>query len=204
MFKTGGLVKFILLLAALLQFGDRLVCLAAEPFPEPCTQPLTEPDSSATGVSYGSDDAEWLETLKGRKARDALLLGMWSLHLDGSGRSTGEGDNNENNQLFGVQYYGLTAGTFINSNERRSFYGGVAREVWSYQCTPGVRFDLGYKAGLMTGYQEKSPDLQGVVPFLAGFFGASWKRMGVDVGVTPLGVITLNFRIDIDHLFEAP
>lgn len=101
-------VKFVLLLAALLLFGDSLVCLCAEPLPQPCTQPLAGSDCSNTGVSDRSDDPEWLETMKGRKARDAILLGMWSLHIDGSGRNTGEGDNDENNRLIGVQYYGLT------------------------------------------------------------------------------------------------
>ena len=204
MFKPCGHVKFIILLAAVLLFSGRSVCLGDEPIQEPCAQPLAEPDFSANGSSGGSDDADWLVTLKGQKARDALLIGMWSLHLDGSGESTGSGNNNEENHLFGVQYYGLTAGTFINSHHKRSFYGGVAREVWSCQYTPDVRLDLGYKAGLMTGYQEKFPDFQGVIPFITGFFGASWKRMGVDLGVTPLGVFTLNFRVDIDRIFDAP
>jgi len=29
-------------------------------------------------------------------------------------------------------------------------------------------------------------------------FGLSWKRVGLDIGVVPIGVLTLNFRIDID------
>jgi hypothetical protein len=204
LFKTCGKLIFLFFIATLLVFANRSVCLAAEPLSESGTQPPAWADFSNKGSIGGSDDTGWLETIKGRKARDALLLGMWSLHLNGSGRSTGHGNNNEVNQLLGVQYYGLTAGTFVNSQDRRSFFGGVAREVWSNECTPDVRFDIGYKAGLMTGYQEKFPDLQGVVPFLAAFFGVSFKRMGVDVGVTPLGVFTLNFRIDIDHLFETP
>jgi hypothetical protein len=126
---------------------------------------------------------------------------MWSLHADGSGRSTGDGDNNENHQLLGIQYFGLSAGTFINSHERRSFYGAVAREVWSHQYTSNLRFDLGYKAGLATGYHEKFPDVYGVIPFVTASVGATWKRVGVDVGATPLGVFTLNFRIDIDKVF---
>jgi hypothetical protein len=34
--------------------------------------------------------------------------------LNGTGEYFGDGRNNDQNHLAGIQYYGLTAGTFIN------------------------------------------------------------------------------------------
>jgi len=145
-----------------------------------------------------------LRVLWGLPARDALLLGMWSLHSDGSGDLLGSGKNNEENHLLGLQLGGLTAGTFINSHHRRSFFGGLAREVYSRNFSEDWRFDLGYKAGLMTGYDPELPNLEGVTAFIAAFAGISWKRLGFDLGFTPLGVWTFSFRIDIDGWRGAP
>jgi len=144
-----------------------------------------------------------LGPLWGRPARDALLLGMWSLHMDGSGELFGSGENNEENHLFGLQVAGMTAGTFINSHHRRSFFGGVARELYSRPLADALRFDLGYKAGIMSGYGPEFPDLAGLTAFIAAFAGISWNRLGFDLGLTPLGVWTFSFRLDIDGWLEG-
>ncbi len=97
-----------------------------------------------------SEKSLW-EKIKGKKARDALLLGMWSIHADGTGEYFGDGRNNDQNHLAGIQYYGLTAGTFINSKDDRAWHIGLAREVYSYNYTENTRFDIGYKFGLLLG-----------------------------------------------------
>lgn len=144
-----------------------------------------------------------LGLLWGRPTRDALLLGMWSLHMDGSGEIFGSGENNEENRLFGLQLAGVTAGTFINSHKQRSFFGGVARELYSRPLADTLRLDLGYKAGIMSGYGPELPDVAGMTAFIAAFAGISWNRLGFDLGITPLGVWTFSFRLDIDGWLEG-
>ena len=78
-------------------------------------------------------------------AGTALLLGMWSIHVDGTGEYFGDGRNNDQNHLAGIQYYGLTAGTFINSKDDRAYHAGLAREVYSHNYSENTLFDIGYK-----------------------------------------------------------
>ena len=73
--------------------------------------------------------SQFWQKVWGKKARNALLLGMWSVHLDGTGEYFGNGSNNDQGNLLGIQYYGLTAGTFINSKHDRAWFFGPAREV---------------------------------------------------------------------------
>lgn len=144
-----------------------------------------------------SDSNIW-QKIWGIKARDALLLGMWSIHVDGTGEYFGNGSNNDQNHLLGIQYYGLTAGTFINSKNDRAWYFGPARELYSLNFTDDTRFDIGYKFGLLYGYGDDLINVGGMSIFAAAVFGISWKRLGFDLSIIPAGIITGNFRIDID------
>jgi len=145
-----------------------------------------------------SDSSIW-QKIWGIKARDALLLGMWSIHVDGTGEYFGDGRNNDQNHLLGMQYYGLTAGTLINSKNDRAWYFGPARELYSQNFTDDTRFDIGYKFGLLYGYGDDLINVGGMSIFAAAVFGISWKRLGFDLSIIPAGVITGNFRIDIDY-----
>ena len=122
-----------------------------------------------------SDSNIW-QKIWGIKARDALLLGMWSIHVDGTGEYFGDGRNNDQNHLLGMQYYGLTAGTFINSKDDRAWYLGPARELYSQNFTEDTRFDIGYKWGLLYGYGDDLINVGGMSIFAAAVFGISWKR----------------------------
>jgi len=144
-----------------------------------------------------SDSNIW-QRIWGIKARDALLLGMWSIHVDGTGEYFGDGSNNDQNYLLGMQYYGLTAGTFINSKNDRAWYLGPARELYSHNFTDDTRFDIGYKFGLLYGYGDDLINVGGMSIFAAAVFGISWKRLGFDLNIIPAGIISGNFRIDID------
>ena len=145
-----------------------------------------------------SSDSNFWQKVWGKKARNALLLGMWSLHLDGTGEYLGNGSNNDQNHLLGIQFYGLSAGTFINSKDDRAWLLGPAREVYSHNFSDDTRFDIGYKFGLLYGYGDDLINVGGMSIFAIGTFGISWKRLGFDLGVVPAGVLTGNFRFDID------
>jgi len=150
--------------------------------------------------SKENNDKSLWEKIKGEKARDALLLGMWSIHADGTGEYFGDGRNNDQGHLAGIQYYGLTAGTFINSFDDRAYYIGLAREVYSRNYSKNTRFDIGYKFGPLFGYGDDLINVAGISVFAGAFLGISWKRAGLDIGLIPAGIITANFRIDIDNL----
>lgn len=151
-------------------------------------------------LSENDDDLDsWWTWLKGRSARDALTMGMWSIHMDGSGDIFGSGRNNEHNHLLGIQYKGVNAGTFINSHDDRTYTVGLSREVYTRQISPDVRFDAGYKLGLLYGYKDNLPSIMDVSGYAMPVVGLSWKRVGFDIGLTPVGVLTFNFRVDIDR-----
>lgn len=142
---------------------------------------------------------DWWAVIWGRPAVDSLHLGMWSLHLDGSGDIFGSGSNNEHNYLLGFQLKGYNFCTFINSHDDRTYSLGLSREVYSKQLSPDLRFDAGYRLGFLYGYKDNLPSIGGVSGYAMPVFGLSWKRLGVDLGVVPVGVLTLSFRIDIDR-----
>ena len=159
-------------------------------------------DNATTKRTYILDDianSEWWPKVWGKKARDAMLLGMYSLHLDGTGDYLGNGSNNDQGHMLGMRYYGLTAGTFINSKDDRAWFLGPAREVYSRNFSDDGRFDIGYSFGLLYGYGDDLTNLGGMSVFAAATFGISWKRLGFDLGIIPVGILTGNFRIDIDY-----
>lgn len=188
-------------IAAAVSLGVLLLTLAgahADPGPPPDAPPAGDRAPLGDRPPTWWDEA-W-ETIVGRKARDALLLGLWSLHLDGTGEYLGDGRNNDQGELIGVQLFGVTAGTFMNSHDDRTFFAGFAREVYSAEPAPDWRVDLGYKLGLMVGYGDELVNVGGVSPFAILVGGLSWKRLGFDLGFVPTGILTLNFRLDIDGL----
>ena len=158
-------------------------------------------DSAPPEHSYILDEiaeSEYWPKIWGIKARDALLLGMRSIHLDGTGEYFGNGSNNDKGHLLGIRYHGLTAGTYINSKDDRSWFLGPAREVYSRDFSDDGRFDIGYSFGLLYGYGDQLTNLGGMSVFAAATFGITWHKMGLDVGLIPVGIFTANFRIDID------
>jgi hypothetical protein len=174
---------------------------------EPDNQESDRPDQTESVVKDEKieeekpDQSIWVK-IWGGKARDALLLGMWTIHLDGTGEYFGDGRNNDQAHLLGAQYYGLTAGTFINSHDDRAWFFGLAREVYSNNFTEDVRLDIGYRFGLLYGYGDELRNVGGMSVYAVAIAGISWKRLGFDLGIVPVGVLTGSFRIDIDDLFN--
>jgi hypothetical protein len=196
--RLSNMIKTILLIAAcsISFYTSTAYCLEDKSSHNSVSTNSATTDHPQTGEER-SDSNLW-QQFWGKKARDALLLGMWSLHLDGTGEYFGNGSNNDQNHLIGIQYYGLSAGTFINSHDDRAWYFGPAREVYSRHFTDDIRFDIGYKFGLLYGYGDDLINVGGMSVFAAATFGISWKRLGFDLGIIPAAVITGNFRIDID------
>ena len=158
-------------------------------------------DSATPEHTYILDEianSEWWPKVWGKKARDALLLGMYSIHLDGTGEYFGNSSNNDQGNMLAIRYYGITAGTFINSKDDRAWFVGPAREVYSRDFSDDGRFDIGYSFGLLYGYGDELTNLGGMSAFAAATFGITWHKMGFDLGIVPVGIVTANFRIDMD------
>ncbi len=156
----------------------------------------TVPLPATADVQTEADDKTLWQKIWGKKVRDSVLMGMWSIHLKGSGEYFGSGESNEQNKLIAMVYNGIGAGTFINSHGDRSWFIGLGREVYSRDLAENTRFDIGYRLGPMYGYDDTLPNICDISVFAAGTLGFSWYKFGFDVIVIPIGVIAGGFRID--------
>jgi hypothetical protein len=65
----------------------------------------------------------------------------------------------------GVQFSTWFAAGFMNSYDRFSLIAGVERN-WLTERAAGVDFGVGYRAGILTGYDERLMRLAGELPAL--------------------------------------
>jgi len=171
-------------------------CLESKPAPNSVADTIEKVGTD--GEPAPKPEASRWQKIWGNKAKDALLLGMWSIHLSGSGEYLGDGGTNEQNKLLGIQYNGFAAGTFINSHDDRAWFVGIAREVYTRKLSDNTRLDIGYTLGPLYGYEEHLPNIGGISIFGAGTVGLSWHRVGVDFIIIPVGVIAGGFRFNFN------
>lgn len=111
-----------------------------------------------------------------------LYLGLWSAH-------TFESDFPDffSNRGLGVQYRSLFAVSFVNSYGERSLAAGAER-AWAQWDAGPLDATLGFRAGLIYGYDEKLLDVAGVIPILPLLQPMAMLRLGpfvADVGWVP-------------------
>lgn len=82
---------------------------------------------------------------------------------------------------FALQYSHWFAGTFINTFGDRSFIAAIERH-WVTADRGAVDFGLGYRVGLITGYDERLFSLAGHTPVLPLAGPVGWTHLG------PIGV----------------
>lgn len=193
-----NIIKIIFLVSMLSTYGLVNIgfCQDNTPSPKPVSIDVESVDKN--DQQKKEPDSDTWQKIKGKKPKNALLLGMWSHHLKGSGEYFGDGNSNEQNHLFGLQYEGLVAGTFIGSHDERAWFVGFAREVHSRKLNEDIRFDISYKLGPLFGYGDDLPNIGGVSAFGAGVLGFTWYKLGFDITIIPVGVVTIGFRIDIE------
>ena len=88
-----------------------------------------------------------------------LYVGMWTSHL----RDIKGGL--DNNWLVGASWRGLFGGTFVNSFGRRSYTAGIQRNVAGAD-DGGDSPSVGYRLGLVTGYDERFLSLASKSPII--------------------------------------
>lgn len=109
-----------------------------------------------------------------------LHVGMWTTHLDDLGRGF------DANWLVALGWRGMYGGTFVNSFGDRAFALGVERPLLR-RDEGSLAHGLGYRLGLVTGYDERLIGLAGrtpILPVLQLMGDVSAGRTGVEVAWT--------------------
>jgi hypothetical protein len=121
-----------------------------------------------------------------------LYLGMWTIHFRDLDRGL------DNNWLLAVSWGRIYGATFVNSFGKRAYSTGVQRTVARWNSRT-VSLGLGYRAGLVTGYDERLFPLAGktpVLPLLQPLINVDASRLGLELSYS--GVIAsagLNVRL---------
>jgi hypothetical protein len=93
------MTKIILLIAAFSICFSINNAFCQENKPSPNSGPINIEEADNSESREEKSDSNIWQKIWGVKARDALLLGMWSIHLDGTGEYFGDGRNNDQNHF---------------------------------------------------------------------------------------------------------
>jgi len=147
----------------------------------PAVQPI-DAQSADAGRESARDDAlggtevdggGWLRAVLGQAPdRDRIIPGLWAMHpfephfpeLDGT-RGVGG--------LYG-HWFGAT---FVNSYDQRTFILGVERN-WLALRRGEAAFGLGYRVGLIAGYDERLVEIARHTPVLPFAGLLIWTQLG--------------------------
>ena len=121
-----------------------------------------------------------------------LYFAMWTIHLRDLERGL------ENNWLLAVSWGRIYGATFINSFGKRAYSAGVQGHIarWNSRI---VSAGLGYRVGLVTGYDERFIRLAGktpVLPLLQPLITLDVTRVGLELSYS--GIVAsagLNVRL---------
>jgi len=127
----------------------------------------------------------------GSAADRRLYVGMWTIHFRDLDRGL------DNNWVLGLSWGRFYGATFVNSFGKRAYSLGVQRTVarWDSRI---VSAGLGYRAGLVTGYDGRLFHLAGetpVLPLVQPLITLDTNRLGLELSYA--GVIAsagLNVR----------
>jgi len=159
--------RFLLLLVMVFSVGLSTYAWAADS----ATGDETATQDVAADVRPIDKVCKW-EFLPGEPARNSIYLGMWSYHF------WGDSDYRTDNNLIGGVYRGCYAGTFINSHDDRTTSIGWQRDFYT-RTREDLRLDVGYRFGIMHGYDEFSIGNSKLFPLLQFYADVAYKQVGV-------------------------
>ena len=136
-----------------------------------------------------ADNGGWQKIFGQIEPRPMLGLGMWSYHL----KHESEDMDNSRNDLLGFSDKGYFIATLINSENRRSFAAGIQRYWLRKELAPDWTYQLGYRLGLVYGYDRKLGKYAAhipVVPFPQFISDLTWKHFGWEISYTWVVVST--------------
>jgi len=124
--------------------------------------------------------------------RTRVYLGMWSTHIRDLNRGLGP------NSLVGLAYRGFFGATFINSFGNRSVSVGLQRNFTAPR-DGAVTTALGYRAGIITGYDERFfgiGDKLPALPFAQFVAAVDVRNLGIEMAYAGLvASVVLNWRL---------
>lgn len=145
-----------------------------------------------TLASQTSDD--WWTFLKGEPQDNSVYLGMVTFHFNQNSRL----NDRWNNDLVGGVYKGIFVGTLINSFNDRAYVIGVSRDVYKQKLNENFDMTLGYRLGLISGYDERMTSIAEytpVLPFPQAYADFTFKNTaGVEISYIGV-VLTAEFYI---------
>lgn len=154
--------------------GD-LAAQAQEP-PGSAVAPA-DPSDDDRATAVDGDGGGWLAAVLGTTPRrNRIIPGLWAMHpfepqfpeLDGT-------------RGFGGLWGHWFGATFVNSYDERTFIAGIER-TWVELGRGAFRTGLGYRAGLITGYDERLIGIARHTPVLPFGGVLLWTQVG------PLGL----------------
>lgn len=107
------------------------------------------------------DESVWT-FLKGTQPDNAVYLGMFTWHFNPESRAQDRWSNN----LIGGVYNSIFIGTLLNSFSDRAFVVGVQRNVYTNQLSQNNQVNVGYRLGLISGYDQRMLDIAKYLPVL--------------------------------------
>jgi hypothetical protein len=111
-----------------------------------------------------------------------IYAGMWTNHV------LRPAEGLDANSLLAVSHRGYFAGTFVNSYGGRSVSAGIQR-VFTRPRSGAVRTSLGYRVGLITGYDDRLFRGAGkwpALPFAQLLGNVDCRNVGLEVGYAGL------------------
>jgi hypothetical protein len=147
--------------------------------------------SAQDSWTFANAPLKVLSFLWGAPEPSALYLGMWSTHL------TDPDLDVANNWLIGLNFRGYFLGTFMNSYDKRSWATGVERRIFSLGKQNQLNASLGYRLGLMTGYEDRFTPFFGnspIIVFPQLYSNIAYDHIGVQLSYS-WSVVTAGFYI---------
>lgn len=121
------------------------------------------------------DEQGLFHFLLGDPASDSIYLGMWSYHAVDDDESYSSTHN-----LIGITYKSVFAGTFENSHDNRAWAVGFQRDVYRTALSE-LSVDMGYRLGMMYGYEKLEIYDSGIFPLLQLYSDISYKKIGAQI-----------------------
>lgn len=142
-------------------------------------------------VNISAQANQFLRTLWGTPPPNSLYLGMWTYHVNDTDRVIYKND------LLMLVYRSFFAGTLINCYNDRTYIFGVQRYVFENHFGCGIDSQLGYRAGLIYGYDERLMPIAGtlkLLPCAQIIYDLGWKHVGVEFTFTGV-IVSAGFSI---------
>ncbi len=135
---------------------------------------------SDSSPSEETSTSSFWKTLAGKPVDKQLYAGMWTYHTSAASRDK----DNATNDTLSYTRKGYFAGVFKNSYYNWSFAAGWQRDVYDKPFASDTQqFKVGYRAGLMTGYDDRLCSYCGdapILPFIIPYIDWQYHNFGLE------------------------